>query len=1260
MKRTGKMKLLALVLAVVLVFGMMPGSLTNAAAKTAETEVVEETSPADDETFVESETEDVTEDETETTAEDAAEPEAEDAGENAGATMEENPAADPEEETTAPEEESEPAEEDYGIQTLDVLQGVTYVDENGEVQTTTADVDVTELTSSTTTWNEGWYVVNRNVSISGTRVAVSGEVHLILADGCTLTVGRGIQVSGDNTLYIYGQTEGTGALSITSPSTYSAGIGSNGVTSGTDTTGTIIINGGVINAKGGSYGSGIGGGTCGSSGEITINGGTVTASGGNGNYQYGGGSGIGSGSKGSCGEITINGGTVTASGGNGSYGGSGIGSSYYGSGGTITINGGTVTAKGGSYSAGIGTGLVGEKITINITGGTINATGSSEGEAAGIGQGSAFKSSTYRDMGTINITGGTVYASAGWAAACIGTGEYTKGGTINISGGTVVTSSGHTGIGHGSGTSGNMTFTTGENGHAVIYTDDINVTGSKSSWSGLISSSSATGDALVYGSPEFTSEESIPSGKTVRIEAGKTLTVAEGDTFTNNGDLYLDYGYEGISDACINSDETTIYYEIVNNEIDVEGAEAHSDRVYAKSGDELSATSMEDGSELLEYTGEKQSGEPLEVKEDLSFTMPAEPVELKPVVREFTLQYNANGGDGEVPKNQTVLNNADNKYVTIASGKGLTKNEWKDPFAAWNTESDGSGTLYVEGDEFELNESTTLYAQYPHEHNYHDNDYSDGFCRCGFYEPADWDDTEERYEIGNLGQLYWFMSLVNGDASLAEFTTDDTNRGASANAALTADIGTIENPVEQNFTAYGGNFDGQGYTITLKLNGNTETALFATTNGASICNLYTAGTIEASGKYAAGIVGEVSGNFTMKCCISSVEINSSVNGDGTHGGLVANLTSGCPEFTVEDCAFTGSIIGDTTTKCGGIVGYKNGTPSGIIKNCWTTGTFELGSSDSDSETIVRNGPSNIENCYYLDPIRSGSTQGTQKDADEFASGEVTWLLNGGVVKEDGTIDQDATTDGSQAWYQNLSNGEDRDDTPVLEQHGTVYGGYAEDSCILCYSNSELSPEAVHSLGEGKAEVPATCEETGTKACYQCEACERYFEDADATKWLSEDDIIIPALGHDYDYEKATFKWTTADESGYTVTATAVCTRDEEHICDPIDCTVSSVVTKPGSCKEPGSITYTATLTVNGVTYASDEKTDELPIMGSVTAEDYSVTYDGEAHGIIVTVALNDDVPEGYTITYSEDEETENIQSFIRNTPLWELTRYIIK
>ena len=76
--------------------------------------------------------------------------------------------------------------------------GVEYIERGWDGNAVTEQVKTidtyTTITSNTIQWNNGWYVAQGEVTI-GTddnpqRVTVTGDVHLILTDGCTLTAGH--------------------------------------------------------------------------------------------------------------------------------------------------------------------------------------------------------------------------------------------------------------------------------------------------------------------------------------------------------------------------------------------------------------------------------------------------------------------------------------------------------------------------------------------------------------------------------------------------------------------------------------------------------------------------------------------------------------------------------------------------------------------------------------------------------------------------------------------------------------------------------------------------------------------------------------------------------------------------------------------------------------------------------------------------------------------------------------------------------------
>ena len=113
---------------------------------------------------------------------------------------------------------TEPA--DYYVQTISdvkVVEGlvpVPYVDESGAAATA---ADYIQLEPDTTQWHDGIYVVRGNVTIPGDVTVSGGMPSLILCDGASLTINGGITLPNGypGALTIYGQTDGTGTMTVT-------------------------------------------------------------------------------------------------------------------------------------------------------------------------------------------------------------------------------------------------------------------------------------------------------------------------------------------------------------------------------------------------------------------------------------------------------------------------------------------------------------------------------------------------------------------------------------------------------------------------------------------------------------------------------------------------------------------------------------------------------------------------------------------------------------------------------------------------------------------------------------------------------------------------------------------------------------------------------------------------------------------------------------------------------------------------------------
>ena len=293
--------------------------------------------------------------------------------------------------------------------TFTLLGAIEYVDANGTAQTPITDYTV--INPNSASLPSGWYVAAGDITATS-RLTVTGNVNIILCDGATLTAEKGIRVDNGNSLTIWAQEEGTGKLIATNEYSHAA-IGSVANVA----CGTITINGGVIRAKGGNNGAGIGGGQGGNGGSITINGGTVHAIAG---VEA---AGIGGGYGAAGGTITINGGNITA---DGSSQGAGIGGGNNGNGGIIIINGGTITAQ-GAAGAGIGGGNRSYAGTITINGGTIHASASRQGAGIGMGQ----NPSSNSVASTVSITGGVITANSVYGSG-IGHGQDPNGKSITV------------------------------------------------------------------------------------------------------------------------------------------------------------------------------------------------------------------------------------------------------------------------------------------------------------------------------------------------------------------------------------------------------------------------------------------------------------------------------------------------------------------------------------------------------------------------------------------------------------------------------------------------------------------------------------------------------------------------------------------------------------------------------------------------------------------------------------------------------------
>ncbi len=949
--------------------------------------------------------------------------------------------------------------------------GVRYIDEKGEEQTYTGEY--TEITAESGVLEAGWYVVSSDVTVKKNSefngsLRASGDVHLILCDGATLTLTAGFIVSMDNSLTIYGQKDCTGILTTTGYNGYSYG----GAGIGDVRTGTITINGGVINARGatgssdgtgGSSGAGIG-----ASYKLTIDSSPSS------DFGY-------------SGTIVINGGIVNATAGKG---GAGIGlssTSRYTGGGTITITGGVVNATGGEMGAGIGGGSYSGGHKITITGGIITATGGKY--APGIG-------SDDDDAATVVITGGNIKAVPGKYSVAIGEGATTvknaNGDNITLK--TLDFGTEKVALTRINGLPGYYDITETEtiDGKYYIYVASNVELGNayagdvlyERTENGYVHSHNFIGGFCSCGNPEPATEVSdkydvdgdgytdqvyeianagqlywfagLVNGTLADVQqnerANAVLTAdivvnknVLNDDYSLNGDgsnfriwtpIGLGYGdYSGVFDGMGHTISGLYYNDNVNGEyVGLIGGCWVSCKIrnigvvdtYFRGKNKVGtivgqfAGKIENCFAQANITGYYSGGI---VGQSIIFNGSGSPVNNSWFAGKVSSAYpNAIGYQA----------NAKNCYYdsTLFTGSSLGTGKTTEQFASGevahllnNSSPDGIWGQTIGEDAYPNFSGEKVYYGYscktekfvgyanekahPTQPHYDENGYC-AFCKTN--EPAILN-TDGYYEIYNEGQLYWFADKVSS------FNND---WDAVHNAILMNDIVINENLVDENgnltentdnlrewqpigngsYTTFNGVFDGNYHTIS---------------------GIY----IDDVNANCSALFGSIRNGMVKNLGITDSYIN------GKRSAAFAGVLNG----TIENCFVTDTVIkGESADSFAAIY---NGTTSNYDYPCFTKNSYSTALVYENGTKVDSAYASNYisENLYYLADSDNGNGG---KTAEQFANGEVAYLLNG------------ATSEGTLIWGQNIGT----DELPVWNG-AKVYCGFDCGGTDECYSNTEL-------------------------------------------------------------------------------------------------------------------------------------------------------------------------------------------------------------
>lgn len=473
--------------------------------------------------------------------------------------------------------------------------------------------------------------------------------------------------------------------------------------------------------------------------------------------------------------------------------------------------------------------------------------------------------------------------------------------------------------------------------------------------------------------------------------------------------------------------------------------------------------------------------------------------------------------------------------------------------------------------------------------------YKNGFCTddgCDAYEPAvlttgkyDIDangektDSDEAYEIGNAGQLYWFAGLVNGTL------TDGTAQNLKANAVLTADITVNEDLLTSINTDDDGNVtNGSSFKAWRPMGmadekGNLTgwyTGIFDG-NGHSISGLYVnrdeaADDVHTWFKSCIGLFGYYSG-VTINLSV----LDSYMRGKDCIGGICGYNDGG----TIQNCYSAATVCGDSYI--GGICGRSEG--DSIIENCYNTG-YVYGATRSIGG-ICGDNSATLQGCYNVGKVNGKFYVGGIV-GESSGSGNTIWIKDcynrGNVIGDTKDIGGIGGYIGSSLVENCYSQATVSGNTNV----GGICGNSNKVDFQNAYYDSNLyTGDAIGCLKDATAEKtegkPSQAFESGEIA-YLLQAGR---EEAIWGQTLSGNDVqAYPILGGAKVYQNITYQDCAKDE------AHTVYTYANDQKPTVYEYTLQEVKAKAATCTEAGNTAYYV-CSVCGKLYADQEGTNEV-------------------------------------------------------------------
>lgn len=304
----------------------------------------------------------------------------------------------------------------------------------------------------------------------------------------------------------------------------------------------------------------------------------------------------------------------------------------------------------------------------------------------------------------------------------------------------------------------------------------------------------------------------------------------------------------------------------------------------------------------------------------------------------------------------------------------------------WNTDANGTGTHYAPDATLVLNEEALiLYPQ--------------------------WDKMPKVLPGEGTEQNPYIIASADDWNALATniaYFNGSFNGYVNKHIRLDADINVSEMVGTDGNNTFRATFNGNNHTLTFNKGTASEPfteqscAPFRYVYGCTIKNLKVAGDIYTRSNFAGGLVAQVKGTTNITNCHVSTVIHSSINDNGSHGGIVGRMYSNNHGVNITGCVYDGRLLTSSgTTLCGGFIGWYANSNKVTVTNSLYAPNANIPMAQGETainhgNTFVRGGGT-INNSYYTETMGAAQGKQTRLVAD-LPTDRSILMMDYGVVK----------------------------------------------------------------------------------------------------------------------------------------------------------------------------------------------------------------------------------------------------------------------